>query len=211
MLYSITTVSIDNQTIVKHIITQDMKTLIIYSTALFLLLILDSRASAQDGDTTALSQSDIEFISKVTSNNYAEIEMANLAIESSQNDPTVSYAKNILDEHNIIAEELNGWLQERNYSMDNPTQENIKSSVRDLLFNKTRPFEENFSTSMVKTHEEMVQLFADASEGRGVDHPELVAFANKHLPALRERLQQGIKLKNERSPIRQVPPMAPLP
>ena len=68
--------------------------------------------------------------------------------------------------------------------------------VRSLMNEKEgKKFDEAFVKRMVKEHEEAVKLLEKATEDK--DHSQNIrAFANKHLPALREHLRQARQLED---------------
>lgn len=131
-----------------------------------------------------LTVKDRQFIERVASDNMAEIKLARLALDKSQNATVDKYAKMIIDDHEKASKELKTIAREEKFpeptSMDTEHQQNY-----DKLATLTgKDFDSAYMKMMVKDHDKAIDTFQKASNE--LNNADLKQFATKTLPTLKE-------------------------
>lgn len=151
-----------------------------------------STSSTNNNATTAavtLDTMDQNFAMKAASGSLAEIEMANIAMQSSTNDRVKAFASMMIRDHGKATEELKALAPNKGLTIPaQPMPEQMKHI--DMLKGKTgSAFDKVYMNHMVMDHQEDVSEFQKASTN--VKDADLKAFASRNLPVLKTHLDSA--------------------
>ncbi len=159
---------------------------------------LVSPSRADDGK---LTDSDAEFISKVSEKSHIEIELSKLAVQKATNDEVKGFAKNIGDDHEKALVDLQT-IKARKSSDESSTREeqeelneNVKSHVDKFRELSGEEFDREYVQTMVDHHEESIENFDKCV--KETKDSEIRKFAEKMLPTLKEHLQHAQRLQKQ--------------
>ena len=133
------------------------------------------------------------FWSKAAQGGMAEVELAKLALQKSQNADVKKFAQTMVTDHTKANDELKGLATKKNVTL--PTDLGSHKSTLDDLNGKTgADFDKAYVAAMVDDHEEDVDLFEDNTDN---SDPDIKAFTTKTLPTLKSHLEmiKGIQSK----------------
>ena len=141
-----------------------------------------------------ISPSTQDFVNEVAMNEMLEMELSKLA-EERGNAKTKEFAAILLKDHRETSTHLKGLVQSGRVRVSFPA---ALDSARLAKLDKIKSlngeeFDKAFEDIQVGIHNEAVSLFE--RYGNGGDHPDLKAFAFKHLPHLREHWRLARDLK----------------
>jgi putative membrane protein len=152
-------------------------------------LLLGGNASA---DT--LAQQDQAFLQQAAHNGHAELSAGRLALIKARNPQVQAFAQRMIEDHTRIGEELVTIATARNYKP--PTEPSMLQKGKEMVIGgmADETFDRRYVIQMgVEAHQDTIRLFEKAAnEARD---PEVKAFASKHLPRLRQHLQDARELK----------------
>ena len=141
-----------------------------------------SNASVQDN-----------FWSNAAQGGMAEVELAKLALQKSQNADVKKFAQTMITDHTKANDELKALAAKKNITL--PTDiGGYKSTMDDLSKLSGAEFDKEYVEAMVDDHEEDVDLFEDKSNNSDAD---LKAFATKTLPTLKKHLEDIKAIKSK--------------
>lgn len=149
--------------------------------------------SLRSAQALNLLSEDKAFIDEAAQSGNAEIEAAQIALERSENPKVHEFAQMMLDQHKAMAQELNILAQGRD--MELPTGPGLiqKGKLALLKSDEGTKFDTEYAQKYgVQAHEETVELFENYLK-RGKDQ-EVLAFAQKSLPVIKQHLQHGSEL-----------------
>jgi putative membrane protein len=136
-----------------------------------------------------LSVKDRQFIEKVASTNMAEIKLARLALDKSQNTTVRKYAQMIIDDHEKSGKELKTIAHDEKFP-EPTTMDTEHQKAYDKLATETgKDFDTDYMKFMVKDHDKTIDDFQKASNE--LTNPELKSFASKTLPTLKEHKEHA--------------------
>lgn len=115
----------------------------------------------------------------------AEVELAKLAQQKSQNADVKNFAQMMITDHSKANDELKTIAAKKNVVL--PTDiGSHKSTLDDLSKLSGAEFDKEYVEAMVDDHEEDVEMFENKSNSSDAD---IKAFATKTLPTLRKHLE----------------------
>ncbi len=168
--------------------------------AVILLAILPSVSRAQSwferagiNDFFGVTPSTQDFVNQVVLVEMFEVELARLANERG-GEKTKAFAEQLLKDHRETAGHMKGLVQTGRVKVSLPTAlgaTELKTLSR-LKTATSLEFDKEFEALQSSLHKQSISLFE--RYGSGGDHPDLKAFAYRHLPHLREhwRLAQSL-------------------
>ena len=154
--------------------------------ALFAVLVV--AVFVLNGYMTQASNQD-RFWAEAAQGGMAEVALANLALQKSQNEQVKAFAQKVVDDHTMANNELKALAAGKNVTL--PMEVTAKqTAMMDKLSGKSgADFDKEFIKTMVKDHEKMIKLFERQAES-GTD-ADVKAFATKTLPTLRSHLEMA--------------------
>jgi len=129
-----------------------------------------------------LNSADRQFVEKVSGDNLAEIKMAKLALQKSQNPDVKNYAQMIIDDHEKANQQLRTIAQDQNLAM-NKQLSGEETAQYDRLSNLSgKQFDDAYMSMMVKEHTKDIQKFQQAQSQ--LTNPQLQQYVQTTLPVL---------------------------
>ena len=126
------------------------------------------------------------FWMEAAQSGMAEVMLANLALEKSNNEEVKSFAQKVVTDHTAVNEELKTLAASKNVTLPTDVNAKQKASMDKLSNMSGMDFDRAFIKQMVKDHEAAVKLFQKQADS-GTD-ADVKAFAAKNLPTLQEHL-----------------------
>src|SRR5262245_20016581 len=145
------------------------------------------------GSSTAVVAEDSNFAHEALAGGTAEVEMGQLAARNTKNEAVSNLGKKIVEDHTMANKELEEIATRKGFQTEKQPPALLKSSLEKLAGLKDREFDQAFKQQAIQDHEKAIQLFEKQAK-QGADL-ELKAFAQKHLPHLREHLTMAQKLE----------------
>jgi putative membrane protein len=130
-----------------------------------------------------------KFWTEAAQGGMAEVMLANLALEKSNNEEIKSFAQKIVTDHTAVGEELKTLAASKNVTLPTDISAKQKASMDKLSNLSGTDFDREFMKLMVKDHGAAVKLFQKQADG-GTD-ADVKAFAAKNLPTLQEHLSMA--------------------
>jgi putative membrane protein len=140
-------------------------------------------------DNVAVDTMDQNFAMKAASGSMAEIQMANMAMQTSTNPRVKAYATMMIQDHGKASQELKTMAPNKSLTLPaQPMPEHMKHM--DMLKGKTgAAFDKAYIQHMVMAHQNDIKEFEKAS-GSAKD-ADIKGFATKNLPVLRMHLDSA--------------------
>ncbi|HLO82114.1 MAG TPA: DUF4142 domain-containing protein [Chitinophagaceae bacterium] len=129
------------------------------------------------------------FIPDQIRSNYAEIKMARMAIDKSQNDAVKQVATTLENDHNSLLRELQAMAKNPVNGADSiPTSENdMAKQHMDMMKNMTgQEFDRQWLQHMHMMHDQKIRMFEQAETNNSIQDAELRIWVEKTLPTLRK-------------------------
>jgi putative membrane protein len=143
-----------------------------------------------------LSWGDRRFVRKAAEDGHAEHQLAELAAQRATNPEVKSFAQKLVQEHSKANSELMSLASQKNAKVD--MEEDQDRTYKRLNKMSGSEFDQEFVEQMVEAHERDVKLFEKAASD--AKDPAIRSFASKHVPSLREHLQQAQSLRQSVMP-----------
>jgi putative membrane protein len=149
------------------------------------LCLLPSAKAAEESKAkteSKLSMNDKKFVKKAYKGGMEEVETAKMAKEKAKNDATKEVADHMIADHTKANEELKKIADEE--SLDLSGIEAKPAKISDTNFDK------EYLTMLKKNHEKNIANFEkEAGDSGANEDSDVVAFAKKTLPTLKEHLK----------------------
>ena len=136
--------------------------------------------------TANLSKADKDFVTKAAQGGAAEVQMAQLAQQKSQNAGVKQFAQSMIDDHTPANSKLTELATSKGLTAPtdpNPAQQKMLAKLQGMDGAK---FDHAYMTGQVKSHQTMLKLFEhEATNGKDTD---LKAFAESTQPVIQKHL-----------------------
>ncbi|CAN7361407.1 DUF4142 domain-containing protein [Rhizobacter sp. LjRoot28] len=153
-----------------------------------------SPATSASAAASRLAREDASFLKQAAQNGHTEVEGSKLAATKATTEPVKTFAQKMVDDHTKTNTELAALASSK--GVDVPTEPSVaqKAKLKLLSAADGADFDRRYADMLgVKAHEDTIKLFQKAASG--AKDPEVKAFAEKTLPALKEHLEMARKLK----------------
>ena len=167
-----------------------MKTILRFLGLFIAILTFSTVLHAQDTTSTNTQQGDLDFASKATVANNFELQAANIALAKSQNQSIKQYAQMIVDDHTTVGNELSSMVKNKNWQLSTPDNQNYTKMIDDLNNADPANFDRIYADMMVKSHQEAITLYKDASGGTATSDADLRKFASDKVSSFEKHLDQ---------------------
>ena len=145
------------------------------------------------GANTAVATMDSSFARDAVSSGTAEVQMGQLAAKNTKSEAVRKLGEKLVEDHSIANKELEQIVTSKGIQAEKELAPPLKSSLDKLAGLKDSEFDQAFKQQAIQDHEKAIQLFEKEAK-QGTD-AELKAFAQKHLPHLRDHLAMAQKLE----------------
>jgi putative membrane protein len=146
-------------------------------------------ASPHGGKVSAES-----FIQKAGQDGMAEVKLAEVAMQKSQNEAVHKFASNMEKDHGKANSELQSLASQKQISVASNLDSKHESEVTELSGKSGDAFDKAYAEHMVKAHKQAIALFKSAAASQD---PEVAAFSKQTLPTLQEHQRMADKLASE--------------
>lgn len=134
-------------------------------------------------------EKDAEFVAETVASNYAEIALATLAKEKSDNTQIKDVAQALETEHNKILGELQAFASAKVISIPTEAKDGEQKTIQNLREEKdVKDFNKKWSKELVDKHEKSIKAFEDRLEK--TQDADLKIWIEQTLPHLREHLDK---------------------
>lgn len=155
-----------------------MNRVLVIASALFLF----SSVARADED----KNDDFKFVKEVHQSGIMEIQVGKLAPQRSQNAAIKKLADRLVQDHGRMVEELQAFGRKKSIALPKELTSDKRDMVEKLAKLKGAEFDQAFSRMAIASHEKSIEKFEkEIKSGRD---PEITAWAQKKLPAIREHL-----------------------
>lgn len=155
---------------------------------------LDTDAEVATGSgSQSVGTTDSDFARQACQTGAAEVEIGKLAARNTRNAEVRALAKRLSEDHARAEKELARLFARKGIPPERELAQHRQSSLDRLAGLKGREFDTAFKEQVIADHESSIELF-EKQAAQGAD-PDLKAFAQKHLPHLREHLAQAQRLE----------------
>ena len=138
---------------------------------------------------TQKSEQDADFIADAVASNYAEIEMAQIGVQRSDNPEIKEIGRMLEDEHNKLLKELQNLADKKAISVPTGSEDSDRKKIEDLnKEDKIREFNKEWCETMVKRHEKSIENFEERLNK--TEDPDIKNLVNESLPQLRSHLEK---------------------
>lgn len=167
-----------------------MKTILKTLGTLLVIFTCILTVQAQDSKPAQPQSGDLDFASKAMASNNFELQTASIALSKSQNPNIKQYAQMITDDHTAAGNELSTIVKNKNWQLSTSDDQNYKSMIDQLNNADTASFDRIYTDLMVKSHQDAISLFKDASTGTAITDADLKKFATDKIPVFGKHLDQ---------------------
>jgi len=146
------------------------------------------KTTAASSATTKLPGTDTRFIKDVAKASMGEVAMGRLGADKAASAEVKQYAQKMIDDHTKANGELTALASSK--AVEGPADANDHDKRNAKLSEKAgAEFDKAFMKQMVADHKKVVKEFEH--ETKSGSDPDVKAFAEKHLPTIREHLEQA--------------------
>jgi len=124
----------------------------------------------------------------------AEVELAKLALQKSQNADVKKFAQTMITDHTKANNELKELAAKKNIKLPTEMSDSHKSDMENLKKLSGAEFDKEYVEMMVDDHESDVEMFEDNTSNSDAD---IKAFTTKTLPTLKSHLQMIKDIQNK--------------
>lgn len=149
-----------------------------------------------DTPVAPFTPEDLQFIQQATYSGLFEVMASQLALEKSTSEPHLRFAQRMIEEHGGTNRELADLVRIKGIEVPNSLDPTHQRRFDTLTNTEPAQFDAAFVDAQIETHDAAIRSFEAAA--RSVDDPELIAFVQRVLPALKEH-------RLELDDLRQVP------
>lgn len=156
-----------------------------------------SLARAADDNRRDEGKGDVDqhFVRMAGAAGLAEVNVGNLAMRMASGQDARRFAQKLVADHSKANEELIRIANRKNLRLPERMDQKHQDAAKKLTSLQGEKFDTEFARGQVKDHEEAIKLFErEAKDGKDED---LKAFADKHLPHLKEHLKMAKQLAGE--------------
>ena len=145
-----------------------------------------------------VSSTDKSFMKNAAESGAFEIQGSQLADQTSQNPQVKTFAEKMVADHTKVASDLTALASTKQVTLPTDPSTTQKAKLK-LLSKKTGgSFDKSYADGVgVSAHKDTIALFEKEAD-KGSD-PDVKAFAEKNLPALKEHLQMAESLQSSTS------------
>jgi putative membrane protein len=145
---------------------------------------------------TNKAEEDADFVAEAVASNIAEIEMAQLAVQRSDNPEIKEIGRTLENEHNKLLKDLQDLAAKKTISVPAAGEDADRRKIEDL--NKEddiKDFNKDWCKALVDKHENSIEKFEKRLQNTA--DPDIKALINQSLPHLRSHLEK-LKATNEK-------------
>jgi putative membrane protein len=150
----------------------------------------DQRNSAPDA-----TPAEQDFMMKAAQASLAEVDMARIAMQKSQNSDIRDFANMIDKDHTSALEDLTDLMQQKGMSQPNVLGPDAKTDIEKMAALSGPEMDREFVNTMVADHQKAIEMFRD--QINIAQSPDVKKFAEDLLPQLEMHLEKAQKLQSK--------------
>jgi len=136
------------------------------------------------------------FVKKASCGNLSEIKMARLAEKNATNSEVKAFAEKMVTAHTAAQEELKDACKtSKTECPDQMTKEGKEACEKCEKLKCEKSFDAVYISTQVECHEKALKLYEKGAKECVCE--KLKAYAEKHIPAIKEHLAIAKKIKND--------------
>lgn len=152
--------------------------------------------TAQPGQGKELAEEDQKFLEEAAQSGHAEVEGSRLALESASSPAVKEFAQKMVDDHTKAHDELIALAQRKGFTPPDEPSMVQRTEILGLRALSGETFDRMYAARIGEAaHENAVELFQRASAE--AKDPDIRAYAEKHLPKLREHLEAARAMRQQ--------------
>jgi putative membrane protein len=141
-----------------------------------------------------LDHGDAHFIDQAAQAGAFEIQASEWAVRNAENDEVKRYARTMIADHTGMADQLKGLAAAKGANLPADLSAAQTGAIKALQAETGARLDQDYADNVaIAAHKDAITLFVDAAE-RAKD-PEVKAFAQQTLPALKAHLDAGMALR----------------
>jgi putative membrane protein len=136
------------------------------------------------------------FVKKASCGNLSEIKMAKIAEKHASNSEVKAFAEKMVTEHTAAQEELKEACKtSKTECPDQMTKEGKEACEKCQKLTGEKNFDAVYISTQIECHEKALSLYEKGA--KECECEKLKAYAEKHIPTIREHLAIAKKIKND--------------
>ncbi len=132
-----------------------------------------------------------EFVLRAANGGMLEVEAANVALQKTKNEAVKDFATRMVRDHGLANKELAIIAKAKGISLPSFLPEEQVKQLDNLKEISDRPFDVQYVKMMVEEHNKMLSIY---NTGVRLTNPQLKAFAEKTLPAVKIHRELAMEL-----------------
>ncbi|HEY3404678.1 MAG TPA: DUF4142 domain-containing protein [Ohtaekwangia sp.] len=153
----------------------------------------DSNEAAEEANEdkfqSRTTEKDADFVAEAVASNYAEIELAQLATQKSNDAEIKQVAQFLENEHTKVLTELKDVAGKRVISIPSNADDGARRKIEDLTKEEdVKDFNKQWCKEMIDKHEASIEKFE--TQMKETEDEELKSWISQTLPHLREHLDR---------------------
>jgi putative membrane protein len=153
------------------------------------------QAAREDRQQLAATPAEQEFMIKAALSNLSEIDMAQIAMQKTQNSDVKDFANMIVSDHTSALEDLSDLMQNNGMSPSNVLSPEAKADIEKLTALSGNEMNREFVNNMVADHQKVIGMFRDLVNI--AQNPDVRKYAEGLLPKLEMHLEKAQKLQSK--------------
>ena len=145
--------------------------------------------------TPSATPAEQDFMIKSAHADLAEIEMARIAMQKSQNSDVKDFANMIQKDHTNALEDLADLMKDKGMSPPNTLTPEAKTDIEKMTALSGAELDREFVNAMVADHQKLIEMFRDRADI--AKSPDVKKYAEDQLPGLEMHLEKAQKLQSK--------------
>jgi putative membrane protein len=151
--------------------------------------------AARDNRPPTASPAEQDFMMRAAEGHLAEMDMANIALQKSDNKDVRDYANMIQSDHKGALDDLTDLMKDRNVSQPRTVPADMKKDIDVMNGLIGAELDREFINQMVAEHEKEIGMYQDRAAI--VQDVEVKKYAEDFLPKLEMHLEKGQRLQSK--------------
>lgn len=139
---------------------------------------------------------DQKFVTQAGEAGQAEVQLAQLALQKSQDPDTRSFAQRMIKDHQQANEKLKSIADQHNWTVPQSLDQKHQQAMQQLRNESGDAFNAAYAKQMDKDHQKVIALFKNAANSQNLN-PDLKSFASDTLSTLKTHEQLASTLRSE--------------
>jgi putative membrane protein len=145
--------------------------------------------------TPSATPAEQDFMIKAAHANLAEIGMARIAMQKSQNSDVMDFANMIQKDHMDALEGLTDLMKDTGVPQPNGLNPEAKADMEKMAALSGAELDREFVNAMVADHQKAIEMFRDRANI--VKNPDVKKYAEDQLPKLEMHLEKAQRLQSK--------------